>query len=129
VPAGQFRPYRKQDSAELLVPRWRTEPLLAVAKSRRMVVTWLFVACNYWLARFSPLAKVAFMARKLGKTEPEGSAELVRRAHFIHRHLPPTLPPCEVEYSVGFLRFPNGSEIVALGEGEQHALQCTFHLV
>src|SRR4029453_16817551 len=112
---GQVRRYPNQDYAELLVRRWRTEPLLAVAKSRRMVVTWLFVACNYWLARFSPLAKVAFMARKLGKTETEGSAELVRRAHFIHRHLPPTLPPCEVEYSVGFLRFPNGSEIVALG--------------
>jgi hypothetical protein len=123
---GQIRRYPDRAYAELLVRRWQSEPLLAVAKSRRMVVTWLFVACFYWLARFSPLAKIAFMARKLGKTETEGSAELVRRAHFIHRHLPPTLPPCEVEYSIGLLRFPNGSEIVALGEGEEQSRQHTF---
>jgi hypothetical protein len=123
---GQVRRYPDRAYAELLVRRWQTEPLVAVAKSRRMVVTWLFVALNYWLARFSPMAKVAFMARKLGKTETEGSAELVRRAYFLHRHLPPTLPPCAVEYSIGFLRFPNGSEIVALGEGEEQARQHTF---
>jgi hypothetical protein len=123
---GQVRRYPPHAYAELLVRRWQSEPLVAVAKSRRMVITWLFVALYYWLARFSPLAKVAFMARKLGKTETEGSAELVRRAYFIHRHLPPTLPPCEVEYSIGLLRFPHGSEIVALGEGEEQARQHTF---
>jgi hypothetical protein len=124
--SGQVRRYPNRDYAELLVRRWQEHPLLAVPKSRRMALTWLFVALNYWLARFSPLAKIAFMARKLGKTETEGSAELVRRAYFIHRHLPPTFPPCEVEYNIGFLRFPNGSEIVALGEGEEQARQHTF---
>jgi hypothetical protein len=123
---GMTRRYPPHAYAELLVRRWQAHPLLAVPKSRRMVVTWLFVAVNYWLARFSPLSKVAFMARKLGKTETEGSSELVRRALFIHRHLPPTLPPCEVEYSIGLIRFPNGSEIVALGEGEEQARQHTF---
>jgi hypothetical protein len=123
---GQVRRYPDRAYAELLVRRWQEHPLLAVPKSRRMVVTWLFVACNYWLARFHGLSKIAFMARKLGKTETEGSAELVRRARFIHEHLPPTLPPCAVEYNIGFLRFPNGSEIVALGEGEEQARQHTF---
>jgi hypothetical protein len=123
---GMVRRYPDRAYAELLVRRWQEHPLLAVPKSRRMVCTWLFVALNYWLARFSPLAKIAFMARKLGKTETEGSAELVRRARFIHEHLPPTLPPCAVEYNIGFLRFPNGSEIVALGEGEEQARQHTF---
>jgi hypothetical protein len=123
---GRVRRYPGHAYAELLVRRWQEHPLLAVPKSRRMVVTWLFVAVNYWLARFSPNAKVAFMARKLGKTETEGSAELVRRAKFIHDHLPATFPPCETEYSIGFLRFPNGSEIVALGEGEEQARQHTF---
>jgi hypothetical protein len=124
--SGQVRRYPNRAYAELLVRRWQEHPLLAVPKSRRMALTWLFVALNYWLARFSPLAKIAFMARKLGKTETEGSAELVRRAYFIHRHLPPTFPPCELEYNIGFLRFPNGSEIVALGEGEEQARQHTF---
>jgi hypothetical protein len=124
--SGMVRRYPDQAYAELLVRRWQAEPLLVVAKSRRMVVTWLFVACYYWLARFHPLAKVAFMARKLGKTEAEGSAELVRRAKFIHEHVPETLPACAVDYSIGLLRFPNGSEIVALGEGEEQARQHTL---
>jgi len=123
---GRVRRYPSQAYAELLVRRWQEQPLLAVPKSRRMVITWLFVAINYWLARFHGNSKVAFMARKLGKTETEGSAELVRRAKFIHEHLPATFPVCEVEYSIGFLRFPNGSEIVALGEGEEQARQHTF---
>src|SRR5262252_5505245 len=115
-----------RDEVSGRVRRWQEYPLLAIPKSRRMVVTWLFVAVNYWLARFASNSKVAFMARKLGKTETEGSAELVRRAKFIHEHLPATFPVCEVEYSIGFLRFPNGSEIVALGEGEEQARQHTF---
>jgi hypothetical protein len=126
---GQVRRYPNRAYAELLVRRWQEHPLLAVPKSRRMVISWLMVALNYWLARFHPLSKIAFMARKFGKTETEGSAELVRRARFIHEHLPPTFPPCDVEYQIGLLRFPNGSEIVALGEGEEQARQHTFSSV
>ena len=66
------------------------------------------------------------MARKLGRTETEGSCELVRRAKFIHEHVPASLPAVECEYSIGLLRFPNGSEIVALGEGEEQSRQHTF---
>jgi len=124
--SGMVRRYPSHEYAELLVRRWQNTPILVVAKSRRMVVTWLMVAVNVWLAMFSPLSKVAFMARKLGRTETEGSCELVRRARFIVQHLPASLPSVEVEYSVGLLRFENGSEIVALGEGEEQARQHTF---
>ena len=123
---GMVRQYPAHDYAELLVRRWQSHPIVVVAKSRRMVVTWLFVAVNYWLARFTPLSKVAFMARKLGRTETEGSCELVRRAKFIHEHVPASLPAVACEYSIGLLRFPNGSEIVALGEGEEQSRQHTF---
>src|SRR4029453_7685081 len=80
---GQIRRYPDRAYAELLVRRWQTEPLLAVAKSRRMVVTWLFVACFYWLLRFHPPAQRGFWGRRVRKKDTEGSAELVRRAHFI----------------------------------------------
>jgi hypothetical protein len=124
--SGMVRRYPNHEYAELLVRRWQAHPLLAIPKSRRMVITWLFVSLNVWLAMFSPLSKVAFMARKLGRTETEGSCELVRRAKFVVEHLPASLPAQEVEYSVGLLRFGNGSEIVALGEGEEQARQHTF---
>jgi len=123
---GMVRRYPSHEYAELLVRRWQSVPILVVAKSRRMVITWLMVAVNVWLAMFSPLSKVAFMARKLGRTETEGSCELVRRARFIMQHLPASLPAVDVEYQVGLLRFGNGSEIVALGEGEEQARQHTF---
>jgi len=123
---GMVRRYPGHEYAELLVRRWQSVPILVVAKSRRMVITWLMVAVNVWLAMFSPLSKVAFMARKLGRTETEGSCELVRRARFIMQHLPASLPAVNVEYQVGLLRFGNGSEIVALGEGEEQARQHTF---
>lgn len=126
------RKYPDRDYARFLVGEWQQYPLLAVPKSRRMVVTWLFVGVAYWLARFHPYAKIACMARKLGKTESEGSAELVKRAKFIHEQLDarvPLFPKCDVEYSIGSLRFENGSEILGLGEGPEQARQHTFTYV
>lgn len=102
-------------------------PLLAVPKSRRMMVSWLFVALNYWLARTRPGAKIAFFARKSGEKESEGSNELVWRAHFIHRHLPILLQKRPVDYVTGRLLFlDTQSEIVALPQGADQARQLTF---
>lgn len=123
---GRVRRYPDHEYAALLARRWHEHALLAVPKSRRMVVTWLFVALNYWLARTRPEAKIAFMARKLGRSETEGSCELVRRAWFIHRHVPAILPPLEADYGIGLLRLGNGSEILALAEGPDQARQHTF---
>ena len=87
-----------------------------------MIISWLFIAANVWLAIMYPGSKIAFMARKEGKTDAEGSAELVARAAFILQHLPPVLPktlfvPGDEETSHCYLRLPNGSEILGLGQG------------
>src|SRR5262249_41897719 len=71
---SRVRRYPAQDYAELLVRRWQEFPLLAVPKSRRMVVTWLFVAVNYWLRRFSAPCQAPFMAPEMGETQEEGPA-------------------------------------------------------
>src|SRR5215468_10561280 len=47
---GMVRRYPDREYAELLVRRWQANALLAIPKSRRMVITWLLVALNYWLA-------------------------------------------------------------------------------
>ena len=127
----QVRRYPDRPYAELLIRRWQTHPILAVAKSRRMVVSWLFIAVNVWLAVCFPGSKIAFLARKEGKTEAEGSAELVKRADFILDHLPPVLPPNlfvpkSQEYAHCYIRLPNGSEILGLGQGADQARQLTF---
>jgi hypothetical protein len=111
---------------EHLTRIWQREPLLAIPKSRRMMVTWLFIALHYWLARFTPGAKIPFMARKEGKDESQGSNELVRRAWFIHEHVEAALPSVEAEYHTGRIQFAHGAEIIALGEGADQARQHTF---
>lgn len=126
---GPVRRFPDRPYLEHLTRLWQVKPLLAVPKSRRMMVTWLFVALHYWLARFTPGAKVPFFARKQGVNETDGSNELVRRAWFIHRHLVPMLPPVEVEYHTGRLTFAHGAEIVALGEGTDQARQHTYTAV
>lgn len=129
--AARVARYPDRAYAELLTRRWQTESLLAIAKSRRMVVSWLFIALNTWLAATHPGSKIGFLARKEGKTEAEGSAELVKRADFILSSLPPVFPPRYYvpgthTYSKCYIRLPNGSEILGLGAGADQARQLTF---
>ena len=125
--SGQVRPFPTHLGLYLepLVRLWEQEKLLLVVKSRRMFVTWLFVALHYWLARFRPATKIAFMARKEGRDDSEGSAELVKRAWFIHEHLPPGLG-CAAEYKFCRLTIPETQgEIVGIGEGADQLRQHT----
>lgn len=127
----ETRRYPSKAYAQHLIQRWREHPLLAVPKSRRMVVSWLFIAANVWLATSFPGSKIGFLARKEGKTEAEGSAELVKRADFILKHLPPIFPPTlyvpgDHIYAHCYIRLPNGSEILGLGQGADQARQLTF---
>src|SRR5947199_10848158 len=65
------------------------------------------------------------MARKEGRDDSEGSAELVKRAWFIHEHLPPGLG-CTAEYKFCRLSIPETQgEIVGIGEGADQLRQHT----
>ena len=125
-----IRPFPDKEYLRYLTALWLKEPQLLVEKSRRMIVTWVMVALHYWMFRFRPGSKIGFMARKEGKSESEGSAELVWRAWFIHQHLPPVLPPLDVEYHFCRLYSPSThAEIIGLGEGADQARQHTFSAV
>ena len=124
---GAIRPFPNKPHLEFLTRVWQQESEHVVIKSRRMTVTWLYVALYYWLARFRPGSKIAFCARKEGKDESEGSAELVARARFIHEHLPPTLPAIEVDYHFCRLAFPEThSEIIGIAQGSDQLRQMTL---
>jgi hypothetical protein len=124
---GAIRPFPAKPHLEYLTRAWQQEREVVVIKSRRMTVTWLFVALYYWQARFHAGQKIAFCARKEGKDESEGSAELVARARFIHEHLPPTLPAVEVDYHFCRLAFPEtSSEIIGVAQGSDQLRQMTL---
>lgn len=125
--SGRTRSFPSYKYLWKTVEEWEEHQLLAVAKSRRMIVTWLFVALNYWLARYKTGAKIGFFARKQGEKETEGSNELVWRAKFIHDHLPDILEPRPIDYSTGRLVFTDTlSEILALAQGPHQARQYTY---
>lgn len=110
-----------------VVQQWLTYPELAIPKSRRMRMTWLMVALHYWLARVRPGSKIAFVSRKEGRSESEGSAELVWRAKFIHEHLPDIISKPRIEYKFCRLTFPDtDSEIIGIGQGPDQLRQATL---
>lgn len=127
---GAIRAFPQYDYLRDLLTQWQAHPLFLCAKSRRMFVSWAMIAAHYWLARTTPNAKIVMMARKEGRNEAEGSAELVWRAKFIHDHLPPWVDQRPIEYQFCRLRFPDThSEILGLGEGADQARQLTLTAV
>lgn len=112
---------------EHLVNVWMREKRLAVPKSRRVIASWTMVLCHYWLARFYPGTSVAFASRKQGQNDSEGAAELVKRAWFVHRHVPVDIAPVRAEYHFCRLRFPDiDSEIIGVAQGADQLRQHTF---
>lgn len=110
-----------------LVNIWHNSRILAIPKSRRMLLTWTLVACHYWLARFHPGSSIFIVSRKQGQKDSEGSAELVRRAKFIHDNLPLSIPHVEKSYSHAnlTLHLDPPSEIIGIGQGEDQLRQLT----
>lgn len=109
-----------------LVNVWFVTQKLLVPKSRRLMVSWTMLACHWWLARYRPGTLIAVVARKLGTSESEGSAELVRRVKWLEGHLPPHVPRMVVEEGFGRIGWPEiASEIIAVGQGADQLRQYT----
>ena len=68
---------------KLTIEAWLDHKLLAVPKSRRMMITWTMALCHLWLAMFNEGANVFFISDK-----EEKSDALVKRAEFIFDHIP-----------------------------------------
>lgn len=69
---------------------WLRNPLLAVKKSRQMLMTWLFVALGLWDAMFHPGRLIMFQSKRLDDAIGDETAGdgLLGRAKFIMHHLP-----------------------------------------
>lgn len=69
---------------------WQTEDKIAVPKSRRMTASWTFISLMLWDCIFHKGRSWACVSKK-----EEDSKELVTRALFIYRHIPPEMIPPE----------------------------------
>lgn len=79
-PVKQFpdQPWLKE-----ITMRWMEERFIAVVKSRRMLISWLFCFLHTWLMMFREGASIYFVSQK-----EEKSDELVKRCTFIYDHIP-----------------------------------------
>lgn len=66
-----------------IIGEWENNPLFAIEKSRKMLITWLMVACHLWIAKFQEGRLVFFQSRK----EEDADATL-NRAKFIYDYEP-----------------------------------------
>jgi len=117
-----IKPLPNQPWLESIAMAWMEDHLLAVVKSRRMIITWTFVFLHLWLAMFREGAAVFFVSDK-----EEKSDELVRRAEFIYNHIPDdmVLKP-RTKGSYCNLEFPGlNSFIKGVPQGERQLRQYT----
>jgi len=93
---------------------WYDENLLLVAKSRQMLITWLFSACFLWDTQFKQNRLVFFQSKK-----EEDADRIVQRAWFIYENQPEWIRKLfPAVYSYCHIKFTNGkSEIWGIPQG------------
>lgn len=121
--SGLIKPFPPLAYLERLVTLWLNERKLLVPKSRRMLVSWLFISLHVWLMLFHEHEHIYFAARKEGRDESQGSLELVKRGKFVVNNLRTFKPPI-TEQKRGRIYCPSTqSEIVAVAEGANQLRQ------
>lgn len=122
--ADQGRTKRFPDKAYLayICAVWTREPITAIPKTRRMMLSWLMLSLHLWAALFHPQVAVFIQSKKEKDSAFLMSAE---RMMFVYDHLPPQYNwpqivkknggPDGVGYS--YIKFDNGSYIMAVGQG------------
>src|SRR3990167_10108933 len=99
---------------------WLDVKLLALYKSRRMLITWLMCFLHLWLAMFREGANIFLVSDK-----EEKSDKLVKRCGFIYNHIPDDMilkPQAKLRYC--HLEFPGlNSRIQGVPQGADQLRQ------
>jgi phage FluMu gp28-like protein len=129
---GQIKRFPEKDYLGYVVDVWMRESLLAIPKSRRMLMTWLLLALHLWAALFRSNSAIFIQSKK-----EEDSEFLLgdQRLMFIYSHLPSGYPWPTItrqirgKGGVNRLEFSNGSYIMAVAEGPDQLRQYTASYV
>lgn len=114
------------DYIKIYCALWTRERLIAVPKSRRMIMTWTNVCLYLWDTMFNNGRAQAFVSKK-----EDDSDELVRRCVFVLQNLDHSIIPKEIvpahEYKYAKLSFPHiNSYIQGFAQGADQLRQFTF---
>jgi hypothetical protein len=117
-----IKKYPNKDYLHLIVQLMHREPLLALVKHRRMIITWSACVVGLHDALFNEERRIAYVSKK-----EEDSDDLVRRCKFIFENIPPEsfpIPKPEMRYKYTELSFPEtGSIIKGYAEGADQLRQ------
>jgi phage FluMu gp28-like protein len=69
------------------------DKLIAVVKSRQLLVTWIYCALHVWLCAYHRGQYVFFISKKEADAGFDSPLSLCARAHFIVEHLPKEIKP------------------------------------
>jgi hypothetical protein len=122
---GKVKAFPDLEYLKIVCDTWQREKLLAVPKSRRMMLTWVMLACHLHLALFTPNSAIFIQSKKyLDSDYLLGYSRLM----FIYSKLPEWLKQYglpEANYKQGMINFSNGSMIKAIGQGPDQLRQYT----
>ena len=121
---GMAKPIPRLAYMRYVVERWQRSRgrILAVPKSRRMMMTWLMLAVHLHLALFTERVAVFVQSKKR-----EDSEYLLgeSRMLYMYRHLPEVVEWPSVRTKDGALLFSNGSQVIPVGQGSEQLRQYT----
>jgi hypothetical protein len=127
---GKTKPFPDKAYLKLIDERFLTCPILAIPKSRRMIVTWRLLALHLWWGLFKPNQHIFFQSKKAAD-----SAYLLgdERLLFLYGHLPTRHHWPQIARKIrdrdgkGYdsVQFDNGTRFDAIAEGPDQLRQYT----
>lgn len=131
---GQVKRMPDKEYLRYLTRAWQAESIIAIPKSRRMMMTWLMLCLHLWAALLRPNSAIFIQSKKQEDSEFLMGGD---RLMFIYNRLPQEYPWARIEKTTAgrsgkgysFLRFSNGSYINAVGQGPDQLRQYTASYV
>ena len=125
----QAQPYKRlpdKDYLRLLSYAWVHDPLLAIPKSRQMMVTWLFSSIAVHDTMFRVAKNTAWISKKFD----DANANLEKRVKPIAERLPSRFDIPKYRFVSGVFECPSTNSIIrAMGEEAKGLRQYTFSWV
>jgi len=120
--SSPVKPFPDKEYLRYITGVWQGSSLLAIPKSRRMMLTWLMLALHLHKALFFPRSAIFIQSKK------EDDSDFLlsdKRMLFIYENLPKSLPWPKVTRKFCSLEFSNGSYMRGIAQGPDQLRQYT----
>lgn len=119
---GKIKSFPEKAYLKHVCDVWQRETILAIPKTRRMMLSWIMLALHLWEALFKKNSAIFIQSKK-----EEDSDFLIadRRLMFIYSHLPEGYSWPKASYKYCNVAFSNGSYVKGIAQGADQLRQYT----